>query len=343
MSMMQGVGFTQPLATASGKLIYSALQSPDYAANLTGWTINKDGSAQFNNLTVTGGTIQQGLYLFYGGVPANGNLVMSIAASAGTDSFGNAYKAGVTVYDTLGDYIEETFGAQVGWTFHLNGIGTDGFFNLSTSGTGAAQQPMINVFPPAGNANGAPGLSLVSESADGSKTGYVWFDNSDEIRVSGQTGSSVSFTLNDGTHIYGVIQFGVTGFSGIGSLTANKPGSSSPPVAETWHTPAVGAGWATGSADGLAQPVAYRLSPDGTVQVMGAIHSTSVTPSATLWSMPAGYIPAINQRFSVVEAASGSAFANYAGVTKVTGAVGVLTLTTLSGTDYYFDSYYRLS
>jgi hypothetical protein len=44
----------------------------------------------------TNGTV--GLFV-YSGTPANGNLVASIASTAGTDSFGNAYQAGITSYD----------------------------------------------------------------------------------------------------------------------------------------------------------------------------------------------------------------------------------------------------
>lgn len=39
-----------------------------------------------------------GLFV-YSGTPANGNLIASIASVAGTDTFGNAYLAGITSYD----------------------------------------------------------------------------------------------------------------------------------------------------------------------------------------------------------------------------------------------------
>lgn len=46
--------------------------------------------------TSSNGTV--GLFV-YSGTPANGNLVASIASTAGTDQFGNAYLAGITSYD----------------------------------------------------------------------------------------------------------------------------------------------------------------------------------------------------------------------------------------------------
>lgn len=81
------------------------LRSPNYAAGVSGWTINQDGSAEFNNLTIRG-TFQGTNFLinasgafFYSGVPAAGNLIGSIANAGGTDSHGNVYLAGVVRYD----------------------------------------------------------------------------------------------------------------------------------------------------------------------------------------------------------------------------------------------------
>jgi hypothetical protein len=86
--------------TAGTTLIREAIQSQDYDPGDAGWTINADGSAEFNNVTIRGGTVVGGVALYYDGTPALGNLIMSIAASAGADDFGNAYVAGVGVYGT---------------------------------------------------------------------------------------------------------------------------------------------------------------------------------------------------------------------------------------------------
>jgi hypothetical protein len=48
-------GFNHAIAGGSGKLIVSALQSPDYnPATNTGWTINKDGTATFYSVSLPG-------------------------------------------------------------------------------------------------------------------------------------------------------------------------------------------------------------------------------------------------------------------------------------------------
>lgn len=93
-----------PVVGGVGALIRAFIRSPNFVAGVSGWTINKDGSAEFNNLTVRGtfaGTnfiINSSGAFFYSGTPANGNLILSIAPASGTDAFGNAYLAGFTAY-----------------------------------------------------------------------------------------------------------------------------------------------------------------------------------------------------------------------------------------------------
>ena len=101
------MGFQNPIVGGIA-LRKPAIRSPDYVTGVSGWTINIDGSAEFNNGvfrgTVTASTFQgtdfiinqQGIFL-YSGTPATGNLIISIASVAGTDSFGNVYPKGINV------------------------------------------------------------------------------------------------------------------------------------------------------------------------------------------------------------------------------------------------------
>lgn len=92
-------------------LVRPALQSPDYDPGVSGWAIKIDGSAEFNDIVIRGGTVVSGIALYYDGTPAAGNLIMSIAAEGGTDQFGNAYDPGVTVYDPSGAKIQMNAGS----------------------------------------------------------------------------------------------------------------------------------------------------------------------------------------------------------------------------------------
>lgn len=84
------------------------IQSPGYVAGSTGWSINQDGSAEFNNLSIRGtfnGTdfvINSSGAFFYSGTPANGNLIVSIAPGGGTDAYGNQYPQGIGAFGSLG-------------------------------------------------------------------------------------------------------------------------------------------------------------------------------------------------------------------------------------------------
>lgn len=97
-------GFPDAFAGNQGAILIEALKTPNYVAGVSGWTINRDGSAEFNNLSLRGtfsGTdyvINSSGEFFYSGVPALGDLAISLAIAAGNDSFTNPYIAGLVLY-----------------------------------------------------------------------------------------------------------------------------------------------------------------------------------------------------------------------------------------------------
>lgn len=96
-------GFSNPIIGGGGALVYPSIHSPDYVVGQSGWTVNKDGSAQFNNLEIRGTfnginyVINSHGLFFYSGPPAAGNLVGSWTNSAGADSHGNPYDQGICI------------------------------------------------------------------------------------------------------------------------------------------------------------------------------------------------------------------------------------------------------
>lgn len=97
-------GFSDPILDGSGTLATRDVEKSDnFVAGSSGWAIYKNGNAEFNNLTIRGtfnGTdfiINTSGAFFYSGVPALGNLIISIASVAGTDAHGNTYPQGVGV------------------------------------------------------------------------------------------------------------------------------------------------------------------------------------------------------------------------------------------------------
>lgn len=116
------MGFLDPIVGGQSLRIPS-IHSPNYAAGSAGWTINVDGSAEFNNLTIRGtffGTnyiINSSGAFFYFGTPATGNLALSIAAVAGVDSFSNSYPAGFGVFNNSGTLVDNIGGTSGNATF----------------------------------------------------------------------------------------------------------------------------------------------------------------------------------------------------------------------------------
>jgi hypothetical protein len=47
-------GFNNPIISGGGSLVYPSIHSPAYEPGVQGWTINADGSAEFNDLAVRG-------------------------------------------------------------------------------------------------------------------------------------------------------------------------------------------------------------------------------------------------------------------------------------------------
>lgn len=100
--------FANQILGGAGTLIRKMIKSPNYVPGVSGWTINKDGTVEFNNGTFRG-TITSGAFkgtdfiinsdgaFFYTGPPALGNLFLSLASLAGADNFTNPYGAGVNV------------------------------------------------------------------------------------------------------------------------------------------------------------------------------------------------------------------------------------------------------
>lgn len=100
-------GQFRSLTQGLGSLAIPSIFSPNFVTGVSGWKISKDGSSEFNNVTVRG-TFKGTAYIFnaaghffYSGTPAAGNLIYSNTNSSGLDQFNNAYIGGLTKYDNV--------------------------------------------------------------------------------------------------------------------------------------------------------------------------------------------------------------------------------------------------
>jgi hypothetical protein len=111
-----GGSFFRGLTQAQGSLVLPSIRSPNFVTGVSGWIIRKDGSVEFNN-GIFRGTVTAGSFVgtdfeitplgvfFYSGVPANGNLIISIVPpGVVADRFGNVVTPnGFKVYGAAGN------------------------------------------------------------------------------------------------------------------------------------------------------------------------------------------------------------------------------------------------
>lgn len=263
--------FSNPITGGQGALVRPAIKSPNYVTGISGWTINKDGSAEFNNLTIRG-TFNGPDYIinnkgefFYSGTPAAGNLIASIAATAGTDGFGNKYLAGVSTYDnSLNRFTQANSGLQE--------------YGLIVAGT--------------------------PDQADSGKVSA----NSQSLDIIGITGTTVPTANAAAMSLFpGAVTsvptgtepaVGITGFNGGVCASVHLSGAAVKTnlsqVPYTWQTPGYNANWAGSTTFNTTAnwgPLQYRLDAEDNVWLVGCFTSAAGAGAAVL-NLPVPYRPA---------------------------------------------------
>lgn len=221
---------------------------------------------------------QNGLFI-YAAAPASGNLVVSITPTAGTDSFGNAYRANITVYDTSGtDYIqiEATHPAQLNIGTGDTDEASPGYVVAGVVGSGTTRELATQLVAPkvTGEASGASAaISLTSQA----------------VSLSGSPVASMQATDGTNTSAVDVSPTAVT----IAGLTNTVTGPLTMD-AIPWTAIPMASGWSAIS----GSPVpSYRKLPWGDIQLCGAASfSSSFTAGTTFAAAGAVPSPATTQR-----------------------------------------------
>lgn len=216
-------GFSSPIVGGQSKLIRPAVQSPNFQTGSNGWTINKDGSAEFNNVAVRGqinaGSISAGSIGsstitnsdFQGGTMENTNIVfdsnggtlLAYASVTNLASFSSSgtftVPAGITSIRAecwgagCGGLIGETGGAGGGggeYSAEYNLTVTPGESLTITVGTGSSGNAPFPQ-PPGGNTTINRGATALVTAHGGS------FNSTTSAGVGG-TGSTNSVHFNGG-------------------------------------------------------------------------------------------------------------------------------------------------
>ncbi len=324
------VAFSNPITGGQGALVRPAIKSPNYITGVSGWTIKKDGSAEFNNLTIRGtffGTqyiIDSNGMFFYNGAPANGNLITSITSAAGTDSFGNAYPKGLQVGSpTASRIFLNPTGPQVDTYDSGNDLNgrwnpTDGTFTTTFDGS------LSPAFTQLYNLNFGGGFGQDAGVRFGVLSTYGSMPSAGDIANAGSVSSSIS-NLGVITRMASGSQ-GPSGSGiddpvilsvGAGDTTSNYSGSvnvgteGGRPLLGTvfgswefgdntganlsgWQTASMAANWAAGdtfnAVSGYEQ-LKFRIDAEDNVWILGNFGTTSAAAGTTAFTLPAGFRP----------------------------------------------------
>lgn len=169
-------------------LVRAAIRSPNFVTGVSGWSIDRNGSAEFNNVTIRGGTVISGTSLYYNGAPAAGNLVASITATSGTDSFGNAYLAGITTYSTTGNGLFTQMQTDGDLALGYSSV----FANPAIIGAMATGMEIVSPFTNSAPNNDPVHLTMLPGGTTGADRGYAQFSTN--------TGLDMEL-VNYGTHL----------------------------------------------------------------------------------------------------------------------------------------------
>jgi hypothetical protein len=102
----------------------------------------------------------------------------------------------------------------------------------------------------------------------------------------------------------------------------------------TWQTPGLGSGWASGPVAGSYQGLKFRKDTQDQLMLRGVIHTTSTSPAGTIFTLPAGYRPLNGQRPGVTANAGGT-YSLHSLEIATTGVVTVDPAFTVSSADLY--------
>jgi hypothetical protein len=267
------------------------------------WSNTASSTVQADTVVVQGGTGNYTGMFVYSGVPAAGNLIMSVAGSDGTDPYGNTYGPGIISYNPAG---------------HTTAIAMDaGELQL---GTGPDFLNAASILAP-----------LFSGGAIQFTTG-----TGDAMHADGASGTLYAGTPNTGTGVNNSTNLTpvltLKSADNTSAVDLQLPGSviatdlSGNP--ETWHTPTFANGWQAGPTGGTVQPMRYRRDAQDNLVIVGSAHGGTAT---TLFTLPAGWRPATTQRGAAVNNSGGTAAVCFYEV----NSSGAVSISAVNGDTYF--------
>lgn len=300
-------GFSNAVVGGAAKLIRRAIQSPNYVPATTGWSINKDGTVD-----LTGGTFR-------------GSII--VGTTAGKRIEINVVLGSIQMFDATNAVVADWSSSAGKFIVYVAGTNQIAYVKLDT--TFAVPAALVNVNNTKYNDGG---INHEEIAGDGgmptlrvSSGSGIFGRNSAQLILIGQS-------VTAGTQLP-VAQFSVGTTGAVitdGPVLHHVAGTVA-----TWQSPVYGSGWAANQATGITvQKIRYRIDAQDNLVILGAAHTTSATPAATLFTLPAAYAPFVTQRVPIVEFVSGAVTAHYLEINS-SGAVSVVPNLAAASHDIY--------
>lgn len=274
-----------------------AIQSPNFSLGppLVGWAIYQNGQAYFGDVTASGSitatvfdgtnfTIDSSGIFFYSGTPAAGNLLLSIANAAGTDTYGNTYPEGSS-FTAAGKSVVTGITGGSPLIYFISG--------LADITNGAALQDIVQ-----GVGNGAYEFLQILSAEDTTQNDLVLTGYAASSK-DGTTRANITHQYKDSSGVFHILfQASSTGISipvalGIENTATFTEAASSTvalqslvtgdPDARFVLTTAGAMAWGPGSAATdvtLARTAAALLTLTGSLTISGALTATGGTAAA---------------------------------------------------------------
>jgi hypothetical protein len=295
------------------------------------------GNSLFPLLIVTSSGGFTGFFVYSPG-PGTGKLILSIAGSAGTDPFGNAYPAGLASYNSHSKVINLLSTAKNAFFQYLDSGAAQGQLILAVS-SASSTDPVTGSSYNAGlfgedvfgstmttvgplihlatiNTTGPAAIGIQDETI--SSLGPDLFVTTPLQNTGGGNGQLFMFLFSDrhdgsskaAAYLWRDTATGnvlATTLGICGNIFPTLSGTATPGTLETWHSIPLAAGWTQNAAH---TPARYRLlaSPANCIQIEGdVLHASFSGTSAISTALPAAYIPSVNKESDFQVATAGQA------------------------------------
>jgi hypothetical protein len=277
----------------------------------------------------------------YSPAPGPGNLVLSITANAGTDPYGNAYAAGITLYSSEGTINLD--GTSATWNDTINGSG----IQISVAGGAVLEEFEPSTVAGVTWDHGAVGATLASRLGTNTPETFLVSPTNDT-----NPGSTSSLAL------YGYPQTSNGDVTSEAITTAQRVFENTPigwitgswiKAAETWHTPTFSGSWvSTGTLNTNAtfQGLQYRKDAEDNVWLSGG--ATTTAAGGSIFTLPAGFFHTTRRHLVpcwIFDSSAGTTSASFVQVTEagvVNVAASLTNITIATGDQVYINGKFPL-